>query len=105
MHFVEVGGWQGLKPAANPKRLRGAEAPLFHEKTALVAFFSNLLVLCPANSLNNEASTTRDHARRDSVLYRTWFAELAVSGRDLVFQFSGAAQGPQLMPHSCGTRH
>ncbi len=30
MPFMEVGGWQGLKPAADGKRLRGAEAPLFH---------------------------------------------------------------------------
>jgi hypothetical protein len=45
MHFVEVGAWQGLKPKAHPKHLRGAEAPLFHGKTALVAFFSNLLVV------------------------------------------------------------
>jgi hypothetical protein len=43
MHFVEVGACQGLKPKAHPKHLRGAEAPLFHGKTALVAFFSNLL--------------------------------------------------------------
>jgi hypothetical protein len=43
MHFVEVGAWQGLKPKAHPKHLRGAEAPLFHGKTALMAFFSNLL--------------------------------------------------------------
>jgi hypothetical protein len=35
--------WQGLKPAVHPKHLRGAEAPLFHGKAALVAFFSNLL--------------------------------------------------------------
>jgi hypothetical protein len=27
MHFVEVGAWQGLKPAVHPKHLRGAEAP------------------------------------------------------------------------------
>jgi hypothetical protein len=67
MHFVEVGAWQGLKLTAHPKHLGGAEAPLFHGKTALVAFSSNPLVLCPANSLNNGASTTRDHARRDSV--------------------------------------
>jgi hypothetical protein len=43
MHFREVGGWQGLKPAAHPKHLRGAEAPLFHGEAALLAFFSNLL--------------------------------------------------------------
>jgi hypothetical protein len=43
MHFVEVGAWQGLKPKAHPKHLRGAEALLFHGKTALAAFFSNLL--------------------------------------------------------------
>jgi hypothetical protein len=43
MHFVEVGACQGLKPKAHPKHLRGAEAPLFRGKTALVAFFSNLL--------------------------------------------------------------
>ena len=30
MHFMEVGGWRGLKPAENPEHLRGAEAPLFH---------------------------------------------------------------------------
>jgi hypothetical protein len=43
MHFVEVGAWQGLKPTAHPKHLRGAEAPLFHGKAAFVAFFRNLL--------------------------------------------------------------
>jgi hypothetical protein len=42
MHFVEVGAWQGLKPAVHPKHLRGAEALLFHGKAVLVAFFSNL---------------------------------------------------------------
>jgi hypothetical protein len=31
MHFMEVEAWQGLKPAKNPSRLRGAEAPLFHK--------------------------------------------------------------------------
>jgi hypothetical protein len=40
---VEVGAWQGLKPAVHPKHLRGAEALLFHGKAVLVAFFSNLL--------------------------------------------------------------
>jgi hypothetical protein len=43
MHFVEVGAWQGLKPAVHPQHLRGAEAPLFHGKPILLAFFSNLL--------------------------------------------------------------
>jgi hypothetical protein len=43
--FLEVGACQGLKPKAHPKHLRGAVAPLFHGKTALVAFFSNLLVV------------------------------------------------------------
>jgi hypothetical protein len=38
MHFVEVGAWQGLKPAVHPKHLRGAEAPLLHGKAVLVAF-------------------------------------------------------------------
>ena len=38
MYFMEVGGWQGLKPGANPKHLRGAEAALFHAKAALPAF-------------------------------------------------------------------
>jgi hypothetical protein len=41
MHFMEVGGGQGLKAhAANPKHLRGAEAPLFHGKDALPALFA-----------------------------------------------------------------
>ncbi len=44
MHFMEVGPWQGLKPAANPEHLRGAEASLFHGEAVLLAFFSNLLV-------------------------------------------------------------
>lgn len=38
MHFMEAGDWQGLKPAAKPKHLRGAEAPLFHEKAVLLTF-------------------------------------------------------------------
>jgi hypothetical protein len=44
MHFMEGGAWQGLTPAVHPKHLRGAEAPLFHGKAALLAFFSSLLV-------------------------------------------------------------
>ncbi len=43
MHFMQVGAWQGLKPGANPKHLCGAEAPLFHGKAALAAFFRSLL--------------------------------------------------------------
>jgi hypothetical protein len=47
MHLVRP--WQGLEPAENPERLRGAEAPLFHGEAilvhgeaALLAFFRNL---------------------------------------------------------------
>ncbi len=43
MHFMEVGAWQGLKPALHPKLLRGAEAPLFHGEAVHLVFFRNLL--------------------------------------------------------------
>jgi hypothetical protein len=36
MHFMQVGAWQGLKPAMHAKRLRGAEAPLFHGEALLM---------------------------------------------------------------------
>ncbi len=50
MHFMEVGGRQGLKPTAHPNYLRGAEAPLFHGKAvhgkaALLAFLQSNLSL------------------------------------------------------------
>ncbi len=40
MHCMEVGAWQGLKPAVHPKHLRGAEAPLLHVEAVLLVFFA-----------------------------------------------------------------
>ncbi len=43
MQFMEVGAWQGVKPAAHPKHLRGAEAPLFHGEGCPLGFFRRRL--------------------------------------------------------------